>query len=136
MTRALPAGFEAMAPWGALVDTVGPFYQKRLDGGWRFGMLAEARHGDGAGVVHAGVLLTFLEHILGKLVRDALEGEIAAAVSLNADLLATAKPGDWIEAQGEITLKTSSLVFARGRAFVRTKTLATASGIWKFEKRE
>ena len=120
-----------MALAGAFAPTVGPFYEKRLAGGWRFAMLAEARHGSAAGVIHGGVLFTFLDHVLGKLACEALGDESAATVSLNADFLAAAMPGDWIEAEGGITRRTSSLVFIRGRAYLGTKTIATASGIWK-----
>ena len=134
MAASVPEGFETMALAGEFAHTVGPFYQKRTAGGWRFGMLAEPRHTNPAGVVHGGVLITFLDHVLGKLVWDALKGEIAATVSLNADLLAAAKPGDWIEAEGKITRRTRSLVFIRGRAYLGDKAIATASGVWKVQK--
>ncbi len=131
MTLTPPEGFEAMALAGVFARTVGPFYERRVAGGWRFGLLAEARHGGAAGVIHGGVLFTFLDHVLGKLVWEALGNESAATVSLNADFLAAAVPGDWIEAEGDITRRTSSLVFIRGSAYLGTKTIATASGVWK-----
>lgn len=116
---------------GEFIENFGPLFEKRVGGGWRFGMLAEARHCNPTGVVHGGVLITFLDHILGKLVWDALVDKAAATISLNADLLAAAMPGDWVEAEGAVTLKTNALVYIRGRAFRGETTLATASGVWK-----
>lgn len=75
--------------------------------------------------------MSFLDHVLGKLVWQALGDRVAATVSLNTDLVAAARPGDWIEAAGEVTRKSSSLVFACGRAYVGESTLATAAGMWK-----
>ncbi len=131
MTSQVPDGFEPMPGSGAFVDDIGPVYQKRVGEDWRFGMRVEARHANPAGVTHGGVLMTFLDHILGKLVWDALEDKVAATIGLNTDLLAAARPGDWIEAEGEVTALTASIVFARGRARAGETMLATASGVWK-----
>ncbi len=133
MNAALPPGFEPMSMSGEFVAAVGPFYEKGAGEDRRFGFPAEDRHSNPAGVIHGGVLITFLDHVLGKLVWDALEDRKAATISLNADLLAAARPGDWIEAEGEITRRTTSLLFMRGRAFTEDRTLVTASGIWKVQ---
>ncbi len=116
---------------GAFVDGIGPFYEIRTGAGWRFGVRVEERHTIATGVAHGGLVMSFLDHVLGKLVWEALGDRIAATVSLNTDLVAAARPGDWIEAEGEVTRKSSSLVFARGRAYVGESTLATAAGVWK-----
>jgi len=131
MSASVPEGFEPMVQSGGFVDAIGPFYEKRVGGGWRFGVLVEARHGNPAGVSHGGLLISFLDHLLGKLVWEALVDKAAATISLNSDLIAAARPGDWVEGEGEVSRKSSSLVFARGRAFSGDKTLATANGVWK-----
>lgn len=131
MSLTVPPGFEPMPLSGAFVEAVGPIYQRRDGEGWRFGMAIEARHANPTGVAHGGVLITLLDHVFGKLVWDALRDRTAATISLNADLLAAARPGDWVEAEGGVSARTLSLVFVRGRAVRGEVTLATASGVWK-----
>jgi acyl-coenzyme A thioesterase PaaI-like protein len=131
MSLTVPKGFDPMAQSGDFALGIGPFYEKRTGRGWRFGLRVEQRHTIPTGVAHGGLVMTFLDHVLGKLVWEALGDRIAATVSLNVDLLAAARPGDWIEAEGEVTRKSSSLVFVRGRAYSGEETLATANGVWK-----
>jgi acyl-coenzyme A thioesterase PaaI-like protein len=117
---------------GSCCDVIGPAYQRRVNGLWRFGMrMEEARHSNVRGVVHGGVLTSFLDQFLGKLVWDALEDKLAATINLSTDFLAGAELGDWIEGEGEVTRQTGSLVFMHGRVLKGETTLATASGIWK-----
>lgn len=132
MSADIPEGFEPMPLSGGLFDVIGPIYQRQIDGVWRYGMLMDAeRHTNVRGVVHGGVLTSFLDQFMGKLVWDALVDKLAATISLSTDFLAGAGPGDWVEGEGEITRQTGSLVFMRARAFTDGKTLVTASGIWK-----
>ena len=132
MSTPIPEGFEPMPMQTGLFDVIGPIYQRRVNGVWRYGMLMdERRHTNVRGVVHGGVLTSFLDQFMGKLVWDALENKLAATINLSTDFLAAAKPGDWIEGTGEVTRQTGSLVFMRARAFTSEKTLVTASGIWK-----
>lgn len=131
MSLRVPKGFAPMAQSGPFVDAIGPFYEMRTDRGWRFGLRVEERHANPAGVPHGGLLISFLDHLLGKLVWVALGNKVAATVSLNCDLIAAARPGDWVEGEGEVSRKSSSLVFARGRAYRGDRTLTTANGVWK-----
>lgn len=131
MSTPIPEGFEPMPMQTGLFDVIGPIYQRRVDGVWRYGMLMDERHTNVRGVIHGGVLFSFLDQFMGKLVWDALEDKLAATISLSTDFLAAAKPGDWIEGEGEVTRQTGSLVFMRARVFTGETTLVTASGIWK-----
>ena len=132
MSATIAEGWEPMPVSGGFFDLIGPVYQRRVNGVWRFGMaMEEARHSNFRGVVHGGVLTSFLDQFLGKLVWDALEDRLAATINLSTDFLASAEPGDWIEGVGEVTRQTGSLVFMHGRVLEGETTLATASGIWK-----
>lgn len=131
MSATIPEGFEPMPMQTGLFDVIGPIHQCRVDGVWRYGMLMDERHTNVRGVIHGGVLTSFLDQFMGKLVWDALEDKLAATINLNTDFLAGAGPGDWIEGVGEVTRQTTSLVFMRARAFTGETTLVTASGIWK-----
>ncbi len=118
-----PEGFQA---------TVGPFYSKRHDDGTiTFGFPAEKRHANPNGVIHGGMLVTFIDHVLGFYVWRAIGDNKCATISLNCDFLSSARVGDWVQARGEITRQTRSVVFCRGELLCKDRVLLTAKGIWK-----
>ncbi len=131
MTSAPPEGFTQITDPPGFDAMVGPYYRKQTDDGLVHGFLAEARHINPRGVIHGGMLMTFIDRTLGSLVWQAIDGRACATVSLNTDFLAPARPGDWIECRGQVTRQTRALVFVRGELTAGDRTLMTASGIWK-----
>lgn len=131
MTSAPPEGFIPIDEPPGFDAMVGPYYRKQTDDGPVHGVLAEARHLNPGGVIHGGMLMTFIDRTLGALVWHAIGGRPCATVSLNTDFLAPARPGDWIECRGQVTRQTRALVFVRGELTTGDRTLMTASGIWK-----
>jgi uncharacterized protein (TIGR00369 family) len=128
----VPEGFEAAPADGGFFDQLGPYYYRREpDGSLRFGLRLDQRHMNMRGVCHGGVLVSFLDQILGKVAWDALEDRIAATVHLATDFMAPALIGDWIEGDGEVTKMTKSLLFPRGRLLKGDQLVATGTGIWK-----
>lgn len=129
--RPVPEGFAELGHQGGFFHTIGPVYIAGAGTGERYGMFMEAeRHDNVRGVVHGGVLVSFLDQFLGKVVWDALVDRMAATVSLSTDFLAPALPGDWIEGEGRVVRRTSSLVFVEGRVLKGETVLATARGVW------
>ncbi len=129
--RPVPEGFAELGHQGGFFRTIGPVYMAGAGAAERYGMFLDAeRHGNVRGVVHGGVLVSFLDQFLGKVVWDALVDRKAATVSLNTDFLAPARPGDWIEGEGRVVRQTSSLVFVEGRVRKGEEVLATARGVW------
>lgn len=127
----VPEGFSELGHQGGFFRTIGPVYMTRTGAGERYGMWLDAeRHGNVRDVVHGGVLVSFLDQFLGKIAWDALADRKAATVSLNTEFLAPALPGDWIEGEGKVVRRTSSLVFLRGRVLRGETVLATAQGVW------
>lgn len=131
MTSAPPEGFEPIDEPPGFDAMVGPYYRKEADDGPVHGFLAEARHINPRGVIHGGMLMTFIDRTLGSLVWHAIDGRPCATVSLNTDFLAPGRPGDWIECRGQVTRQTRALVFVRGELTAGDRTLMTASGVWK-----
>ncbi|MBV9813095.1 MAG: PaaI family thioesterase, partial [Acetobacteraceae bacterium] len=51
---------------------VGPFLTREIDGERRFAFRAEEHHLNGNGVVHGGMLMTFLDQAIGTTVWNAI----------------------------------------------------------------
>jgi uncharacterized protein (TIGR00369 family) len=113
---------------------VGPIWARRDEGGLAYGFLAEAKHANLRGVVHGGMLMTFADSALGRIVAEALERRPIATIQLDTHFLAPAKPGDFVEARGRIVRKTRSVVFVEGMLTVKGHGVSRSYGIWKVLK--
>lgn len=126
-----PAGYEQIPAEGGFDALFGPLWRRATPGGWTCAIRAEPRHANKRGVVHGGVLMSFADHALGMNVWAAVGNQPCATVTLNADFVGAARPGDWIECDAMITRVANALVFVRGRLFVGDRTVMTATGVWK-----
>ncbi|HYM30598.1 MAG TPA: PaaI family thioesterase [Candidatus Cybelea sp.] len=125
-------GWKAYAPERGFERHVGPIWSKRrAPGRMRFGFLAGPHHVNPNGVVHGGMLVTFLDHVCGALVWWAAGKKTCATVTLNSDFISSAQQGEWIEGEATLVRKGQSLVFVRAEASVGDRIVMTASGIWK-----
>ncbi len=136
MSDAPPEGFKLMRDQSPFVDKVGPIYGRRDEGHWRLAFHAGHEHTNGNGVVHGGMLVTLVDQLFGIFAYLAADRGRVATVSLHSDFVAPGRAGDWIEARGEVTRRSQSLVFIRGALVSGDRTLMTASGTWKIRERE
>ena len=97
----------------------------------RFAFLPEAKHLNGGGALHGGLLMTLADNVLGFTVHEQTEGRIASTVTLNTDFLAGGVAGEPVWGRAQITRKTRSLIFVSGDLSQNGKLLMTATGIWK-----
>ncbi len=129
---AIPDGFVAAESGGAFARTAGPFFLPASGGAACVAMRAFDRHANPLDWVHGGALMTLADQASGAEASIALGRDARfATVSLNCDFLAPARPGDWIEAEGEVVRRTRSLIFTHVRVRTGETLLMTASGIWK-----
>jgi uncharacterized protein (TIGR00369 family) len=112
---------------------VGPLWTKKEGDAWAYGVLAEAKHCNPAGIVHGGMLTTLLDHALSVLAWEANARAPCITVALDVQFLAAARPGEFVAARGNITRQTSSLVFTQGGLTVNDRAIATASAIFKIQ---
>ena len=132
MTSSLiPEGFRPFASRGLFTEKVGPLYFKEDGDNYTYGFLADESHTNGNGVVHGGMLFSFLDEALGQIVWRSVDKQRCATITLNCDFVASAKPGDWIETRSEISRKGIAVVFVRGELLVRGERIMAADGIWK-----
>ena len=77
------------------------------------------------------MLMTFADRALGRNSWRAAGEKPVATVEFNMQFVTAGKIGEVFEIRPEIVRKTSSLVFIRGDVVCGTRTVATATGIWK-----
>ncbi|WP_426958369.1 PaaI family thioesterase [Muricoccus radiodurans] len=116
---------------GGFSELTGPFWAKREGEGRVFGLLTEAHHANGHGIIHGGLLVTMADNALGLTVFEAGGRVPCVTVQLNTHFISAAYPGEFIEARAEVLRRARSMVFIRGVLTVGDRTVAAADGVWK-----
>jgi len=115
----------------------GPYYARWDDDGRCVcAFRAEAKHNNGGGFMHGGALMTFADFALFCIAQDALaDSDGAVTVSMNTEFVGSARPGDLVEATGEVVRAGGSLVFVRGQITSGGRTLVSVSTVLKKNRR-
>src|SRR5258708_265509 len=119
----------AAAGWKPLRDKgftehIGPIWSRRDNGEWVYGLLVEAKHLNGRGVIHGGMIMSFADEALSMWVWEAAERKRCATIQLDTHFLASVRPGEFVEARGEVTRRTRSVLFVRGTLKVAGREVA------------
>lgn len=127
----IPERFQPYYARSPFMEKLGSLYYKEDGDDFIYGFFAEEGHTNSNGVVHGGMLFSFLDDILGHIVWRALGKRRCATISLNCDFVASAKPGDWVETRSRINRKGIAVVFMHGELLVKGERILSADGIWK-----
>ena len=128
-TPPAPAGYAAVFGETGFNKHVGPIW--RSPDGSEFLFDIRDVHLNGGGALHGGMMMALADIVMGRTVRDALDGARALTISLNCDFIGPAKLGERIRGTAAITRKTRSIVFIGCELAVEGRTIMTATGIWK-----
>jgi uncharacterized protein (TIGR00369 family) len=132
-----PAGIPddaELASTGGFNEFVGPLYRlSNVEEGAvkRFVFAAADHHMNGAGTVHGGMLMTFMDTSMSRTSRLILNARSAATVSLTCDFVAPARLGDVIESRVRVTRRTRTIVFLSCELVCGERVLMVGSGVWK-----
>jgi hypothetical protein len=122
-------------PGAPLPCGLGVPWAKRFDGLWRYGLATTSEHGNNNGVVHGGVLMAFADHGLSLLAWEAAQRAPCTTIQLNTHFMSAISPGEFMELRGEVTRRTSGLVFVRGLIGIReneaVQDVGAVDGIWR-----
>ncbi|MFI4998518.1 MAG: PaaI family thioesterase [Reyranellales bacterium] len=132
------AHYSVFVPSDPFEDHTGPFYF-RIDGDARQAgsvhcvLPTHANHGNYAGGVHGGAILTFADYALCLVAGRAADGgantSFAMTVSIAVEFLDGGRIGPPLEARGEPLQVTGRLAFARGSLTQEGRTIALWSGV-------
>lgn len=111
-------------------DHCGPFFwREEADGYFTGAFEAEARHCNGFGALHGGMLMSFADYSLFVIARKALADQSAVTVTFNSEFVAAEGAGAFVQSRGSVVRATRQLVFVRGEVFAGDKVLMTFSGV-------
>jgi uncharacterized protein (TIGR00369 family) len=130
-----PAGFVRSDSRGPFSTLNGPYFHRIGEGGLvEQAFYAQARHTNGIGLVHGGMLSAFMDGLLAGAAGRAT-GLVGVTIHLSIDFLHMARKGDWVLGEARLTRATKDVAFAEGRAHVRGVDVVRASGIFKLMPR-
>ena len=128
----IPGGAENVSMRGFNLY-IGPIWQisKSADGmSARFAFVPDAKHMNGAGTVHGGMLMAFADVAMSRTARLGPERG-SNTVSLTADFVGPGKQGELIEAHVRVSRRTRTLVFMSADIVAEGRMLLVATGVWK-----
>lgn len=110
----------------------GPYYFRVDPGaGVRCAFRAEPKHMNGGGFMHGGCIMTFADFALFMIAEHAAPGVRGVTATLNGEFSGSVRPGDLVEATGEVTKAGRSLIFARGLITTASRPVMSFSGVIK-----
>ncbi|MGO4917312.1 PaaI family thioesterase [Pseudogemmobacter sp. W21_MBD1_M6] len=118
-------------PDDGFIGHVGGLWRREVNGQQRFAFVARAIHANRNGAVHGGMLMTFVDRVMGQTARLSTGAVRGATISLNHQFLAPVRIGDLVEMTPQITQSTTRMVFLTGTAFVGAAPVASAQGVWR-----
>jgi len=139
------APYSVFTPPDPFEDHTGPFYFRIHGDASKAGTVhcvlpTEPRHGNYAGGVHGGAILTFADYALCLVAGRAADGgtntSFAMTVSIAVEFLSAGRVGVPLEATGEPLQVTGRLAFARGSITQQGKTVALWSGVVRHVARD
>jgi acyl-coenzyme A thioesterase PaaI-like protein len=126
-----PPGFVRSEGRGLFSTRNGPYFH-RVEPGETVAQafFAQARHANGVGLVHGGMLSAFMDGLLAHAVGRGTE-KLGVTVHLSVDFLHMARMNEWVIGEARMTRATRDLAFAEGVARSRGVDVVRASGIFK-----
>jgi uncharacterized protein (TIGR00369 family) len=129
-----PPGFEPQGGRGAFTTHNGPYFRRATSEGVEQAFYALPRHCNGVGIVHGGMLSSFLD---GLLAGAASRGTDATAITihLSVDYLSMGRAGEWVIGEASLTRATREIAFAEGHVHVGGRVIARATGVFRLMRR-
>jgi hypothetical protein len=97
-------GYKLREGWDDYIQTNYELWYKFIPDDTRFSyyaFYAEKKHKNSAGIVHGGVLATYLDHCMGGACYNVSGGKFAYTLQYNIQFISAARPNRWIFAKVE-----------------------------------
>ncbi len=131
MDQDLIAAGWTLDPDDGFVGHVGGLWRREVGDDTQVAFVARAFHANRNGVVHGGMLMTFIDRAMGQRARKVTGAPRGATVSLTHQFLAPVHIGDLVEMTPQVVRRTSKMVFLTGIAHVGGEPVVAAQGVWR-----
>jgi uncharacterized protein (TIGR00369 family) len=126
-----PEGFKLWEGRGGFSTHIGPYWRTDVEPGRAsLAFFGEPRHANTLGLVHGGMLSSFMDTVLANAVISQADKPVVT-VHLAIDYLSMARAGRWVMGEGRVTRLAKDLAFAEGRGFIGGQDVVRATGIFK-----
>ena len=129
-----PEGFVLEHGRGPYSTHNGPYYTAKPAVGAAKAFFVLPRHCNSLGIVHGGMLTSFLDGLLAAAVGRASRTAVVT-IHLSVDFLSMARRGEWVMGESRVNRLTGGIAFAEGRLFVGEKDVARGTGVFKLMHR-
>jgi acyl-coenzyme A thioesterase 13 len=124
-------GFAPLFRTSPVLDLIGPIFFRGEGIGLVLGMEVEAKHCNGRGVIHGGILATLADVALGYTVAfSTTPAQALVTTHLSVDYAGTARIGDWLETSVEVQKMGARLAFANGYINNGSERIVHASAVY------
>jgi uncharacterized protein (TIGR00369 family) len=131
IATSIPEGFTPLFRTSPALELIGPIYCKTASDDLAIGMHVGAKHCNGRGTAHGGILATLADVALGYTIAFSTNPPTAAVtINLTLDYAGTAKLGDWLEAKATIQKHGSRFAFANCYIAVGEERIVRASAVF------
>jgi len=140
MNMDIPEGFKLLKRGGGYLTSLGPWYYRIDESKGEKGQLilairVEDRHTNIRHIAHGGFLVTIVDTALGIVVSSSREPpQPIVTVSLTTNFVASAEPGDWVEAHVDIDRRGGRLAYASCTLRVGDRCIMTGTGVFALMK--
>ncbi|MBK8121622.1 MAG: PaaI family thioesterase [Sulfuritalea sp.] len=136
MSTNIPEGFQPLMRGGAFLRSLGPWYCSRDHKQQMIlAIRIEERHTNIRHIVHGGFLVTMVDTAMGIVVSSSREPpQPIVTVSLTTNFIASAEPGDWLEAHVDIDRIGGRLAYASCALRVGDRCIMTGTGVFALMK--
>lgn len=118
-------------PADGFIAHVGGLWRRADDTGAHYGFITREIHANRNGVVHGGMIMTFVDRAFGMHCRLASGAEKAATVSLSHQFVAPLKIGRFATLTPRIVKLTPRMAFVEGTVMCDGEPIVQAQGVWR-----
>ncbi len=130
----LKAAGWAIVETSGFLSLVGPLWQRVVNGGHEYAIVAQDKHHNRRGLVQGGLLMTFADRSSGMTARYVSGRPTLTTVQMDTHFIDSAKIGEILISKPRVIRATRSLIFTATEVTAGNRCIATASGVFKILK--
>lgn len=118
-------------PSEGLIAFLGGLWLRERDGMREFGFIALPHHANRNGVVHGGMMMTFVDRAFGMTSRGASGAARGSTISLSHQFMNPLKIGSFATVQPRIGQLTRRMSFVEGTLMCGETPIMQSQGVWR-----
>lgn len=120
-----------LEPADGFIAHVGGLWRRADESGEHYGFITRDIHANRNGVVHGGMIMTFVDRAFGMHCRLASGAEKAATVTLSHQFVTPLKIGKFVTLTPRIAKLTTRMAFVEGTVMCEGEPILQAQGVWR-----